>query len=440
MNKQFITGLFAVLIVMLFGACNNEVTTIGEDTLDHLVGTDFMDTLTVQAYSYLEDTLNTTNLSANLVGDLHDPIFGDTRASIYSQFTLSGSSVNFGDHPQIDSVVLTMQLASYYGDTTSKVGIRVYQLQDAISSNGHYYSNSTIAHDNTPLNYSQTGYEIHPNSDVIVDTGSYSPHIRIRLTNAFGQYLLNNQEHMNSVEHFRNFFKGLCITAVSHTGSTGYMLITNMNSSLSGIVVYYHNDSKSSIKYTFPCSNKCKRFNNFTHNYNASNSSNFTQEVLAGQHEIGAQQLFVQASAGVKTRITFPYLAKTFESLGKRVVINRAELVITDVSPNETFLVHPAALSIQGHKSADGSVSYIPDDSYYSNADYFGGTYNAAKHEYRFRVTSYVQGIISGTSNLANYLDLVVKGSGVRANRLVIGGTGLNDNNRLRLELSYTTY
>ena len=45
-----------------------------------------------------------------------------------------------------------------------------------------------------------------------------------------------------------------------------------------------------------------------------------------------------------------------------------------------------------------------------------------------------------GNSDLTNSLNLVVKGAGVRANRLIMGGTGLTDDKRLRLELSYTTY
>lgn len=443
MNRHFILGVFAAVIIVLFGACDHGLSSIGLGLNGHLVGTTFTDTVTVEAYSFLEDTINTKNLSANLVGEIHDPVFGDNRATIYSQFSLSGSSVNFGNNPTIDSVVLTMQLASYYGDTTSKVAIRIYELEEALSKDNKYYQNSTLAHSSNALNYSMTSYPIYPTSEVIVDTGAYSPHIRIRLSNAFGQYLLDHQSEMHSANAFKDFFKGLCITATGHTGNTGYMLLTNLNSSLSGIVLYYHNDRKASAKYTFPCNSNCVRFNNYTHDYNASTNNNFSQEVLAGQQEIGKQQLFLQATGGVKTRITFPYLEKfiePFKAQGSRIVVNRAELVITDVSPEEVYLVHPAALSLQGFLKSNGTVSYIPDDDYYTSASYYGGTYDASKHEYRFRVTSYVQGLISGDSKLTNALNLVVKGSGVRANRLVFGGTGLGNDQRLRLEIAYTTY
>ena len=162
--------------------------------------------------------------------------------------------------------------------------------------------------------------------------------------------------------------------------------------------------------------------------------------MLLGQREIGAQTLFLQATGGVKTHITFPHLQDAFKHLNNRVVINKAELVISDISPNEQYLTHPAALTLQGINATTGKISYLPDDEYYTGTSYFGGTYNDEKHEYRFRVTEYVQRLILGNTDLSNSLYLVVKGSGVRANRLIMGGTGRPDDKRLRLELSYTTY
>ena len=303
--------------------------------------------------------------------------------------------------------------------------------------NTNYYQNSTLSYDPTPLNYSLTDYAIRPSQEVVVDTAIFSPHIRIRLSQAFGQYLLNNQWQLNY--NLASFLKGLYITAVSHTGSTGYMILTSMTSSLSGITIYYHNADHNSLRYRLGCRSEGIRFNNYTHNYEISASPAFQQEVLAGDQTVGASTLFVQGTGGVKTRISFPYLKDSFKELGNRVVINKAELVIKDLSPEEVYLLHPVGLTIQGIKN-DGSISYLPDDEYYTSSSYFGGTYNADKHEYRFRVTQYVQQLVSGTGDLSESVNLVVRGSGVRANRLIFGGTGLSDDQRIRLEISYTKY
>ena len=437
MKTLRLIGILAVLTCFL-AACDNQTSSIGLGLTDQL-GTDFSDTVTVKAYSILEDTINTTNTSANLIGHLHDPVFGDLTASTYAQFDLSGASVNFGDNPAVDSVVLTLQLSSWYGDTTSQVGIRVYQLTESFSSEANYYNTSTLSYDPTPLNHIQTGYDIQPCTPVIVDTGNYSAHLRIRLSQAFGQYLLDNQDRMVSSSSFQEFFKGLCISAVSHTGPTGYVLLTNMTSSLSNIVLYYHNENSGTVKYTFPCDAECTRFTHFDHNYAASSNTHFIQEVLQGDPSVGATRLFAQATGGVKTRIVFPHLKDAFASLVNRVVINRAELVVKDLSPDEESLLPPAALTLQGIKP-DGNVTFLPDDEYYTSSSHFGGSYDKIAHEYRFRITRYVQELIQGNSDLTDSINLVVRGSAVRANRLIFGGTNLDNDQRLRLEISYTTF
>ena len=434
--------LLSILLAAIFGcltSCQHGTSPIGLGLIDE-IGTEFNDTTTIVAYSILEDSIMTSKLSANIVGNLHDPVFGDSKASIYAQFALGGSSVNFGTNPVVDSVVLTLQLSSYYGDTNSRVGIRVYRLTEDMSSDEKYYHFSTLSHDATPLNYSLTGYTIQPGTKVVVDTNSYNPHLRIRLSQAFGQYLLNNQSQMLSSSSFQQFFKGLCIEAISHTGSTGYMLITNMTSSLSCISLYYHNESGAHYKYDFACNSDCARFNHFSHNYQNSSNSNFIQQVLIGQQAIGEEILFVQATGGVKTRLTFPHLQQAFSELNNRVVINKAELVITDISPDEQYLIHPTSLTIQGINPNTGNIMYLPDDEYYTSSSYFGGSYDAQKHEYRFRITKYVQNLILQNTDLSNSINLVVKGSGVRANRLMFGGPQLANDKRLRLELSYTCY
>ena len=438
MKNIIFTGIIAFFLSLLV-SCQHEVSSIGLDLIDE-VGTEFSDTTTIVAYSFLEDTINTTNMSANLIGNIHDPIFGDNKACTFAQFAMSGSSVNFGTNPVIDSVILTLQISAYYGDTLSKVAFRIYQLTEPLSDANKYYQNSSVNYDPTPLNYSLTQYSIQPNTHIIVDTNSYNPHLRIRLSQAFGQYLLNNQDKMTDNSSFQRFFKGLCIDAISHTGNNGYMIISNMTSTLSSITLYYHNNDNTAKRYRFSCSSSCRRFTNFTHNYFNSSNTDFTQEVLTGQQDVGARVLFVQATGGVKTKITFPNLQDAFKSINNRVVINKAELVITDISPDEDFWIYPSNLTLQGINSKDGKIMYLPDDEYYTGTSYYGGTYDATKHEYRFRITKYVQNLILQNTDLSNSVNLVVKGSAVRANRLVFGGTGLTDTKRLRLELSYTTY
>jgi len=439
MKSSWLSGLFLLLLAFAV-SCKDDVSGLGWDLLNGTEGASFNDTTTVIAYSVLEDTLNTTGLTANMVGSLQDPVFGNSSAAICAQFALGSSSINFGTNPVIDSVVLTLQISSCYGDTNAAVGFRVYQLREILSSTDDYYHNSVVSYDHTPLNYSLQSYAIRPHESIIVDTNILSPHLRIRLSQAFGQHLLNICKDANSNTAFQRVFKGLRIAAVSHTGSTGYMLVSSLTSSLSGITLYYHNENQPSAKHTFPCNSRCARFTQFSHDYAASSNEQFVQEVLQNRREIGQDVLFVQGTAGVKTRVEFPYLLDAFKQYNNRVVINRAELVMTNVAPWEAHLAAPNSLALQGIRKSDGAAAYIPDDETYTSSSFYGGIYDETNYEYRFRVTTFVQDLIKGTSSLEPALNLVVRGASVRAGRVVLGGTDLEDSKRLRLELSYTTY
>jgi predicted small secreted protein len=436
--KKILTCTFVLLTCVLLTSCKDEHSSIGEDILGNLVDTEFTDTITLQAYSVLEDTINTTNTSANILGHISDPVFGKSSAGIFTQLALSGSAVNFGSNPVIDSVILTLQLSGYYGDTNSNVGFRVHQLNEALDSETKYYQNSTVNYDPTPLNYSLTGYSIRPNSSIVVDTNVLGAHLRIRLSDQFGQYLLNHQDDLNN--RLKDFLKGLYIDAVSHTGNEGYMLITNMTSALSGMTLYYHNDENQPQRYTLSCSENSVRFTHFDHAYSTSVNPDFIQEVLQGQTTLGEKVLFVQGGGGVKTRITFPYLENTFAQYDNKVVIHRAELVITNADPNERFFIQPSILTLQGIRKSDNAIRFLPDDDYYTNANYFGGTYDASKKEYRFRITKYVQQLILQQDDWSNTINLIVRGSAVRPHRLVFEGTNPASPSRLRLEITYSKY
>lgn len=436
--KKIIHCTLVLLTCIFLTSCKDQTSDIGLGLIDDLLGTDFTDTITLQAYSVLEDTINTTNMSANILGHINDPIFGNSDAGIYSQISLAGAAVNFGEHPIIDSVVLTLQISGYYGDTNSTVGIRVHQLSEDLSSEERYYQNSSVNYDPTPLNYNLSGYTLQPNTSVVVDTGVYNAHLRVRLKQSFGQDLLNHQDDLNN--DLQSYIKGLYIGAVSHTGSCGYMLISNLTSALSGIVLYYHNDSVQGMRYTLSFTDKCVKFTQINHQYNASTNNNFVQEVLQNQHSIGNNMLFIQGGGGVRTRITFPYLEHAFDNIDKRVVIHRAELVITNVDANEQYLIQPTNLSLQGISKSDSTLRFLPDDDYYTSSSYFGGIYDAKTHEYRFRITRYVQQLILEQNDWSNSINLIVRGSAVRPHRLVFDGTDPASPTRLRLEIAYSTY
>jgi hypothetical protein len=429
-----------MLLVVCLISCKKEYNAIGLNLEDELLGTT-KDTTSVTAYSVLYDTLNTTNLSSQLFGELHDPIFGKTVASIYSQFLSSGSTPVFGENPVIDSVVLTLQTAGYYGDTTAAINFEVYELSEDLDNGTSYYNYSTTAHKNVNLvNTSGINYYVKPYTPVYVNDEVLSPHIRIRLSSEFGQQLIDESPSWITNEAILADFKGLYIQAnSSHT--TGCLFSCNMTSSLTGLVIYYHNAIGDGLSYTFRPSSSGVIYNNFNH-FGYTDACQDLRRQIIDHDNTNISKLYVQATAGVRTKICLPFIRNKFDNYDKRVVINRAELIISNYNPAEPVFTQPAGLTIQGVKN-DGSLYYIPDDDVMNSNGFYGGSYNASTGEYRIRITQYLQQLILNQDDYANYFYLIVKGSGIHANRLVFHSNtpelGYKEQ-QLRVEIAYTTY
>lgn len=435
--KRF--GLFAIMLICL-SACKKEYTAIGLNLEDEMLGT-VLDTSTVRAYSVLIDSVYTTNLTNQLLGGITDDIFGKSDATIYSQFRLSGASLNFGVDPVLDSVVLTLQIAGYYGDTTSALRFGVYELTEDLSTETSYYSTNSTAHNSTNLlSRPSQDYYVHPNKNVILDTATLSPHMRIRLVNELGQRFIDHASEWLTDDILLEYFKGLCIHIESYTNK-GCIVYTNMTSTLTALTIYYHNNLDNGLSYSLLPSDEGVRYCNFNH-FNFSDACADLQRQVIQHDTTGIiSTLYLQPMAGVKTKVRFPNIHNMFTSINNRVLINRAELVITNARPYEYFFKCPSNLTIEGVLK-DGTTTYIPDDELVSSEGFFGGRYDETTGEYRIRVTRYIQQLILDQGNYADYFYLQVKGGGVRANRLVFyGDTPASEGTpKLRLDMVYTTY
>jgi hypothetical protein len=434
--------VIAALISLFFISCEDELTSLGLNLRDpnDLMGTQFMDSTTIIAQSFWDDSLITKGLTNNVLGYINDPTFGTTKADFYAQYLLSGKSVNFGTSPMIDSVVLSIRISGFFGDTTTALPIRVYALSEPMRSDSAYTSNSTLDYVSDNLTYDPNfSVAPRPTTKILVDTTYNDAHLRIRLRDQFGRYFLTNQSQMQDSATFAIFFKGLYVT-VDNPNGTGSLLNVNLTSAVSAITIYYTNTT-SKYKYQLVTKNTAIRFNHFEHNY-ANGTPHFISEVInnvpyGGNSTLGEELLYLQPTGGVKTKIQFPTVKSAFKD--KNIVINRAELVLTNVSTDPSYLFIPALLTVQG-VAKDGTICYLPDDSYYTSSEYFGATYNTTTKEYRIRITDYIQDLIL-RDNFQDYFYLMVSGSGIRGNRLIFGGTNPNDiSSRLRLEISYTEY
>src|SRR6185369_2019190 len=107
------TGLFAILGIfasLVFSSC----TKPGDFKLknsppDQSFDVQMTDTARVNMQTILYDSTITDDLGRDLIGSYNDAVFGQTRASVYTQLYLSTNSPIFPSNAKVTSVVFKMR-------------------------------------------------------------------------------------------------------------------------------------------------------------------------------------------------------------------------------------------------------------------------------------------------------------------------------------------
>ena len=434
-----------LLALLAFGSCK-KTTEIGLGILPP--GSDinaiFTDTFKVVTTSLRQDSLVTSNQFYSLLGNMYDPVFGKTYAAIFTEFLLPTTAVDLGnpDTLFLDSVVLTMAYFRTYGYEDVPQSFSVYEVIEKMSPEPEdgYYSNKSFATSTELLGRKQLLVPNLTDSVEILGT-DFPPHLRIRLSDRFGEALLNQSgaTTLATDSAFKEFFKGLLIapdtTATPYAAS---MLYLNMLSATSGLRLYWHTPTKTGLNLSFPISTDEVRTNYFKHNYHgAAVESHLNQETGDGD-----SLLFVQSMAGIRTRVTIPNLLNL-----KNVLINKAELVISQRLDNnraDSIFTPPVQLLIVTLDSA-GKVKSIPDNddfneafpSYGGNRLEYGILPGDTVAQYKFSISQQIQLLIDG--NVTDYgLFLINNSAQETADRLMAGGGNRPDAYQVKLNIIYT--
>ncbi len=422
----------------------DESSVVGLDVqpTNDLLNVGYIDTTTLITKTVIEDSLRTdeTLLSSGIgiIGKYIDPVFGEATASLYTQMNLSSniSSTSFGKNPICDSIVLSLVYnGNYYGKSDKKQQtISVYQLLEDIKTENTYYSDTTITYSSADL---ANGFNFvpHPSDSVSVLGVDEKPQLRIPLLKSFGQYLLGSTNDLVDNTTFQTFLKGFYITTENTSGlSSGEGNILYFNMNISRMTIYYHN-AIDTLSYDFSLGSVA-RFQHFNHNYTSGIDADLTSQLSTSPPAQNTVN-FIQAMAGVKTKIETPYLMNWIKN--GAIAINKAELVVkTDVSSAyqvDTFAV-PPSLIVFGIN--DDKTSYLIADAFEGSA-YFGGVYDATAKTYRFNIARYIQQVLDGNrSNNGLYLSVPHVTAGTSANRIVIGGGSSLSPYQMKLNITYT--
>ena len=427
-------------LILAFSSCKKSPETIGNDLISDsdYIGVYHTDTVEILCHSYF-DSVSTKNTSYALLGSMKDPVFGSSEAGFYSQFRLSLAGQSFGDNPVLDSLVLQLSVGNYYGDTTVFQTAHVYELTDSLSRDASYYNHSSVEYN--PIDHAN-GYQFRPRprtsmNVVGTDTVRHAI-IRIPLSAALGEYLMN----LDSVDYiqpdyFKNSFKGLFVTCepVSQPGAITSISITDNTNTL--LQLYYHSAAtpEKHMRYDYYVTSSEVYFNHIDHDY-TQGSAEFVDQLINDNADAGQQTVYLQTMGGVRTRIYMPNLEHWADSLdGSYIVVNEAKLVlpVAESSADSVFRL-PSNFMLLGF-NADSTTYLLPD--YYEGDNYFGGSYISSEQAVVFRISEYLQSMISKKKE--NYgISFGINGAGYNAYRMIVNGPESLQANKMRLEVTYS--
>ena len=283
-------------------ACSDDETDIGLELQDPSTFFDGVtDTVYGVAYTVFDDSLITSGQSSALVGCYQDNVFGTSEAVIYTMVTSpNGEGVEFDQYCNIDSVVLSLNVASIYGDNSKSyhnLHFEIYQLADTIDRDTTYLSTQTIDITNTCF-FNKTVRMA--DADTMVASLKLNPSFIA---------LLSNHTYATA-DDFAYAIKGLRIRLVND--GKPVMATINLAAAATRLTAYYtYNNGNDSIYRSFEFEiGSAPHFNHYTNNYIGSLStfnSNHNDSVE------GSRYLYLSPMGGTNVLVNFNSAVQQFK-------------------------------------------------------------------------------------------------------------------------------
>ena len=339
-----------------------------------------------------EDSLRTDEALNLILGGIDDSQFGLNNAGFYTQILLTENNTDLGTNPIVDSVVMSYTYSGYYGDLENFTSLDVLILQEDIYKDSVYYSNSYQVPSPGGMSYVE--------SFSVSEDASESPSLTIRLSDSFGQEILDLQnEGLKDNETFLENFKGISVIA----SAQNTMLYLNPTGSNSFLKIYYHNEQSGSdtLSLDFELGGDAARINLFNHK----------PLVNLNQEE---DKVYIQSMAGYKTRISINN-TDSLKSMLEGKSINKVTMSF-DVNEGSQaeYAAHDKLFLVRVNE--EGNNIFLTDFTI-EGETHFGGRLEDDKYE--FNITRYFYQLLNNDI-YTNDLYLLAAGAAVNANRTIL--------------------
>ncbi len=441
----FFKQLFLIVSLLLFvQACTDDPDEIGLDLYEmdgqFEVKLEVLDTLTIEAVTAINDSMFISQAATNILGIINDPVFGKSRASIYTETRLPMNNLSLGEAPVLDSIHLVLIYSGdYYGKLQTFQNLQVYELSENFPEKDTLYSTLEIPHYPELITKDPTGFLFRPapEDSIMVDTILQAPQIRIPLSDAFGQKFIdaNDTETFANVPNYLETFKGLYITVEDDVDGMGSKFKLNMLANISSLELFYHNEGDT-IQHMrrFLINDFAKRATRMEH-FEYDNAHELLRaQILEQDQSVADSLLFLQSLGALRANIQIPF----FEAVADipRLLINKAELVVpvAEGFASEELPLSKDLMLIRINEQ--GQLRLL--DDYFVGASYFGGRLDEDKMQYTFNISMYFQQLLDGHFTNEE-LALLVGGLTDDMSRVVLHGPGRVDN-PMRLVIYYSVF
>ena len=339
-----------------------------------------------------EDSLRTDEALNLILGEIDDPEFGLNNAGFYTQILLTENNTDLGSNAVVDSVVMSYTYSGYYGELENFTSLDVLILEEDIYKDSVYYSTSYVIPVPAGMSYVE--------SFSVSEDGSESPSLTIRLSDSFGQEIIDLQnEGLKDNETFLENFKGISVVA----SGQNTLLYLNPSGSKSFLKIYYHNNESTAdtLSLDFDLGGDAARINLF----NPKPLANLNQE---------EDKIYIQSMAGYKAKISVNN-TDSIKAMLQGKPINKVTMSfdVPEGSQSE-YAAHDKLFLVRVNDEGD---NVFLTDYTIEGETHFGGRLDNDKYE--FNITRYFYQLLNNDA-YTNDLYLLPAGAAVNANRTIL--------------------
>jgi len=423
-----LSATFFCTLLVIF-ACKKKSPNIGQNNIDQntLLSSGVLDTFTISTFSYMPDSIISSNPAFAVLGSYVDPDFGSFNSEIYSQVRLAGLNPAFGDVSAItiDSFVLSMEYIGYYGKTGTQT-IEVYELGEDIYDTASYYSFTTINH-LTSTDLVKPGfstYDFDPTKITVLNDDTVSSQLRVRLDESKAMDFINEASTGTAFvdnDAFLAYFKGIHIKTNNGLQSSGDggAFYFNFSDPDSKMTIYYTQNGEQN-EYDFSINSSSALFNHVEIDNAMTDVETVINDTVSGLDQFYAQ------SFGARAVIQMPGL----DSVPVNAVIHDAyiELPVSYQTGADYAPGFDASVSVRLDKNST-QLFGLPIDA----------PYDDFSKSIKINLRSYVQALINGEieNNGIVISPLLYNTS---ADRIIFNGVLTNNKAKPKFSILYTEF